>query len=276
MISTLLVAALAAAPASPPAGPPPAPSDAQCQSLGMPRGPLAFSPGELLEFDVDALGAQAGQLELRTLPRKGNQLPVRADVRTNTFFNKVRKVTGQATSTLDARTLRPIRYEESTVEGGYALTADVAFTAADRSAALQYTVNGSAGARRFSWAQDGLDVLGAIYLLRQVPLKPGLPLCFDAYGVRHMWRVFGKVAGREHLSTRVGEFEAWHITGWAVRKDVPGEWRELHLWVSDDARRLPLVAVGAIDLGAVRAVLAGFTRPGDKAARADRGQSLKW
>jgi hypothetical protein len=272
MISTLLLATLATAPA----GPPPVPADAECRALAQPHGPFAFAPGELLEFDVDALGAQAGRLELRTLPRNGSQLPIRADIHTNTFFNKVRKVSGVATSTLDARTLRPVRYEESTVEGGMALTADVAFTPAERAAQLKFSVNGSAGSRRFGYGNEGLDVLGSIYLLRQVPLKAGQPLCFDAYGVRRMWRVFGNVAGKEHLSTRVGEFDAWHISGWAVRKDAPGEWRELHLWISDDARRLPLVAVGAIDLGAVRAVLSAFSRPGDKAERADRGRSLKW
>ncbi|MBM4379497.1 MAG: DUF3108 domain-containing protein, partial [Deltaproteobacteria bacterium] len=155
MISTLLVAALAAEPSH---GPPPMPPDAECKSLGLPRTPFAFTPGELLEFDVDALGAQAGQMEIRTLPRNGTRLPIRVDVRSNTFFSKVRKVTGQATSTLDAWTLRPLRYEESTVEGGMALTADVAFRAPDRSAQLKYTVNGHAGSRRFGWAQDGLDV----------------------------------------------------------------------------------------------------------------------
>ena len=275
MISTLLLAALAAAPPAP--SPPRAPPDAECRALPLPRLHFAFAPGELLEFDVDALGAQAGRLELRSLPRRGNLLPVRADVHTNTFFNKVRKVTGAATSSLEARTLRPVRYQESTVEGGMALTADVGFSPADRAAQLHFTVDGSAGHRRFTYGSEGLDVLGALYLLRQVPLRVNQPLCFDAYGVRRMWRVFGKVTGREHLSTRVGEFEAWHISGWAVRKDAPDEWRELHLWISDDARRLPLVAVGAIDLGAVRAVLTAFSRPGDRAERADRGgRSLKW
>ncbi|MCA2981947.1 MAG: DUF3108 domain-containing protein, partial [Myxococcaceae bacterium] len=34
--------------------------------------------------------------------------------------------------------------------------------------------------------------------------------------------------------------------------------------------------LGSIDLGAVRATLTSFTRPGDKAAKAENKGNLKW
>ena len=274
LTSGILLATLAAAPAQPALPAPP--TDAQCRSLGPPRLPLAFGPGEALEYDVDALGAQAGKLEMRTLQKKDGRLQVEARVQGNTLFEKIRKVTGRAVSTLDARTLRPSAYEERSVEDGTTLTADVAFAQDKRTAALQFSVDGKPGTRSFGFASDGLDVVGALYLLRQLPLKQGQPLCFDTYGVRRMWRVFGTVQGREHLSTKIGEYEAWHISGWAVRLDNPHHRRELHVWISDDPSRLPLVALGVIDLGAVRATLVGHGRPGQARRRAERNDSLKW
>ncbi|MEN9800047.1 MAG: hypothetical protein RL653_3744 [Pseudomonadota bacterium] len=278
MIRALLLATLSTAPAAPQAKPalPAPPPDAQCRSLGKPRLPASFGPGEALEYEVDALGAKAGKLEFRVLPRKDGRLQVEAQVQSNTFFEKVRKVTARALSTLDARTLRPVSYEERSTEDGTVLTADVDFSQDKRTAALQFSVDGKQGTRSFGFASDGLDVVGALYLLRQVPLQQGQPLCFDTYGVRRMWRVFGTVQGREHLSTKIGEFEAWHITGWAVRLDNPHHRRELHVWISDDAARLPLVALGVIDLGAVRATLVGHGRPGQARRRAERNDSLKW
>ena len=117
---------------------------------------------------------------------------------------------------------------------------------------------------------------GAIYLLRALPLKEGMTVCFDVYGIRRIWRVWGKVLPKEHVSLPVGEFEAWHLAGEAARLDLPDARRIVHVWISDDARRLPLAAVGMIDLGAVRATLTGFSRPGDKGAKAENKGNLKW
>ena len=60
---------------------------------------------------------------------------------------------------------------------------------------------------------------------------------FDVYGIRRMWRVWGTVAPREHVSLPVGEFDAWHLAGQAARLDIPQARREVHVWISDDVRR---------------------------------------
>ncbi|MGQ0506660.1 MAG: DUF3108 domain-containing protein, partial [Myxococcaceae bacterium] len=132
------------------------------------------------------------------------------------------------------------------------------------------------GERRFQYANDGLDVAGAVYLMRQIPFKVDQPVCFDVFGIRSLWRMVGKVQTREHVSLPVGEFEAWHLVGVATRLDNPAMRREVHVWISDDARRLPLAAMGAIDLGAVRATLTGFSQPGKARVKAQGKESIKW
>jgi hypothetical protein len=74
----------------------------------------------------------------------------------------------------------------------------------------------------------------------------------------------------------IGEFDAWHLSGLAIRLDDHRQRREVHMWISDDEKRLPLVTVGTIDLGAVRATLTSFTRPGEKRAKAQGKETLKW
>ena len=109
------------------------------------------------------------------------------------------------------------------------------------------------------------------------PMKEALPVCFDVYGVRRMWRLTGTVLKREHVSLPLGEFEAWHLSGTAVRLDKPSLTRDVHVWISDDDRRLPLAVLGSIDLGAVRATLTAVSRPGEKAQQAVQGkEQLKW
>lgn len=264
-----------AAAQTPPPPPLKIPTDTECKALGPPKTPLSFGPGEQLEYELDAMGATAGKLNLRVLPMKDGMLPVEASAQTNTFFSKVRRVKGTGTSYLNPKSLRPVRYVEESVENEVPRYADVQFRNKDRTAALQYKIAGNAGSDTLRYTNEALDVTGATYLLRQIPFKKDAGICFDAYGIRKIWRVFGKVEGREHISSKVGEFEAWHISGHAVRVDAPHMRREIHMWISDDSKRLPLVAIGAIDLGAVRATLVSYARPGDQ-KQADGKETLKW
>jgi Protein of unknown function (DUF3108) len=261
---------------APPKARSPFPSEAQCPALGPVPRPLPFRPGETLDFDVDALGARAGTLVLRTLPESPDgRWPVEIQVETNTFFSKMRRVSGTGVSSLDPHTLRPGHYREQSIENEVHRVADVTYGKAHE-VALVSTTDGHTTTVAYRWANDLSDVVAAIPLLRSLALKPGLQVCFDAYGVRRMWRVWGKVVAREHVSLPVGEFDAWHLVGEAARLDNPELRREIHLWVSDDARRLPLAAVGSIDLGVVRATLKAWSRPSEKGGRAEHPGNLTW
>jgi Protein of unknown function (DUF3108) len=246
------------------------------QRLPTLRNPLAFAPGEELEFDLDAMGANAGKMLMQVQKKRDGSLPVQIKVQTNSFFSKVRRVNATAMSYLHPKTLRPSRYTEDATENEARRTVDVAFNAKERSVRVDYVVKGKAGRNNYTYEHEGMDVAGAIYMMRQLPMKEGLSLCFDVYGVRRMWRMSGVVMKREHVSLPLGEFDAWHLSGTAVRLDRPAVKREVHVWISDDARRLPLAAVGTIDLGAVRATLTSYSRPGEKVKQAQGKEQLKW
>jgi hypothetical protein len=280
MTRALLLAALLMQGAALAKAPPPArkavPTDKECRALGAPTTPFAFPVGEYLEYDLDAMGADAGKLTFKVLPRRGESLPIEVTAHTNTFFSKVRKVKATATSFLNPRTLRPHRYIEDAQENDISKHSDVRFSRDPRQVKLDWKIGQRSGKSQFAYAQEALDPVGAIFLLRQLTLKEGMAVCFDAYGIRRMWRVSGKVVGKQSVSLKIGDFEAWHIQGEAVRVDSPSQRREIHLWVSADERRLPLAAVGMIDIGAVRATLTSYSRPGDGEKKAQGKESLKW
>jgi hypothetical protein len=258
-------------------GPSPAPTVGEaCKPLPALKSPWAFVAGEQLDFELDALGAQAGSMSMRVLPNREGALPVEVRAETSPFFAKVRRVKGVGTSYLDALTLRPRRYTEESVENEVRRTANVGFRADGKAVEVSYENAGQAGRGLFHYENDGLDPAGAIYLFRQLPFREGLEVCFDVYGIRRLWRMRGKVEGKERVSLPVGVFDAWHLSGVAVRHDNPKSQKEVHVWISDDKRRLPLVAIGTMDLGAVRATLTGHKRPGEKRVRADGKESLKW
>jgi len=183
-------------------------------------------------------------------------------------------VKGSGTSYLNLKTLKPARYFEEAMENEIHRVADVTFM--PHLAHLVATIDDKTGQADLPFSADGLDVAGAIYLMRQLPLKQGTSICFDIYGIRRIWRVWGTVEPREHVSLPVGEFDAWHLAGQAARLDIPQLRREVHVWISDDPKKLPLAALGSIDIGTIRATLTGFSRPGDKSAQAESKANIKW
>jgi len=253
------------------------PPDNACAPLPAAKTPLPFKTGEVLDYDLDALGAQAGKMRISVRPLEEGALPIRAEAKTNTLFSKIRRVTGTATSYLNPKTLKPVRYYEDATENEIRKTANAQFRAEGRQVDLDWTWGKRSGKTILHSGTGGLDLLGTIFLVRALPWKVDDRVCFDVYAIRRMWRVVGVVEEREHVSLPLGEFDAWHLHGVAIRLDDPTSRRELHTWISDDAKRLPLAAIGTIDLGAVRATLNGVSRPGEKRVRGENPkETLKW
>jgi hypothetical protein len=265
---------LSAAPVAPVKVLTPFPSEAECKALG-PPSKVPFSTGEVLEYDLDALGAKAGTMTMRVLAPRENTLPLEVSVETNTFFSKIRRVKGAGTSYMNPKTLRSVRYHEDAKENEFHRIADVTFNK-NKTAKLVSNIDGNMWTGNLSYGNDVTDVAGAIHMLRGFPLKEGTSVCFDVYGIRSIWRVWGTVKPNEAASLPVGEFQAIHMAGEAARLDIPNARREIHIWLSDDARRLPLAALGSIDLGSVRATLKSFSRPGEKSGKAESKANLKW
>jgi hypothetical protein len=241
----------------------------ECAPLAAPvAGPPPFFAGEILQYDVDVVGVRAGRMSLEVLPNagRGQDLSVRARAESNTFFDKVRKVKAEIVSSLRSKDLRPGAFREDLSEGGINRIAKVTFPAGPVKGAryVEVEVRTSAGVSlsRHEVAGDAVDYVGGMYLFRALPLKIGESFCFETYALKRIWRVVGKVEGREQVSTPAGEFSTFHLKGVATRSGSgPLSTREVHLWITDDARRIPVAAVGVIDLGAVRATLYGAQRP---------------
>jgi hypothetical protein len=241
------------------------------------RAPFSFVGGELLEYELDAYGiAQAGKLTMKVLPMRDGKWPIEVKAQTNTLFSKVRRVNGLATSYLDSQTLHSVRYVEDATENDLRKHTAVSFSPKDHKVLVDYKIGNHSGQNQFRSASIAFDPAAIVYVMRQLPLKQGSTFCADIYGIRRLWRLSVKVEAREHVSLAIGEFEAWHLSGTVVRLDDHRLRRDVHLWISDDSRHLPLAMLGAIDLGAVRARLTAFSRPGDKDVRAQGKETLKW
>jgi len=234
---------------------------APCEALPAPAFPEPWAPGERLTFEIDVMGASAGSLVMMALPPVGKgtsrELPFRALAASNSFFSKVRRVRGRSTSYVRSKDMHPRRYEEESNEDGVFKSANVVFQRPSEGAVVKvdWTRDRNKGRSNLRYANEAFDPVSAAYYLRTLRFEEGQTLCFDSYGIRKLWRVQGRVVGREDVRVPAGSFKAWHLEGVAVRTDDPRSAREIHIWISDDERRLPLASLGVLDLGAVRAQL---------------------
>ena len=254
--------ALAAAPAPGSLDATAMPTDAQCHALpSLPRGRLPLRAGERLEFTVDVLGGmKAGTLTMETLPAERHDgvltLPIAAHAQSTGLFSRLGKIDSRGISYLKPHDLHPASFHEDFLGTGGKYWTEVTFpTTSPRVVHVRFGDPKGVGVRAFPSGADALDAVGAFYYLRSIDLKVGQPLCFDVYGARKLWRVWGKVEAREAVSTPAGDFRTLRLSGLAARKDAPNARREVHFWISEDGRRLPVAAVGDLEIGPMRAVL---------------------
>jgi hypothetical protein len=253
------LAALAAEPTCPP------------QKLASAR----FTPGEVLGFKLDALGADVGTFEIRveSAPasekyRAAVQLVSRA--KTSAFIStNVARYDAYAAS-LVGPDLVPLRYREDVDEGEVHKAIELDFPPSAGTLAVRATKNGEPEPFSLPAGSEVRDMVSTLYLLRAQPLQPGQPVCVEVFAGRKIWKLQGQVAARETIETPLGKFATLRVDADAVRIDDPKVRRAAHVWVTDDDRKLPLVAIGEVRGKVIRAQLVQVTGNGPRKRVAER------
>ncbi|BDG01765.1 DUF3108 domain-containing protein [Anaeromyxobacter oryzae] len=228
--------------------------------LPLPAGPLPWSTGETLTYDLDLLGiVKAGTLELSVeRPMSGGRIvPLRARARTDASFANLTRIAAVALSWVDPRTLRPERYREEADENGVHKVGDAKLAPPGADVTITYEVAGRRSTATYARQGEALDALSALYRLRAAHLAPGDTFCLDLVARGRYWRVTGTVAPRtEKVQTPLGRLETLRVDASLRRANAPNAPPSaIHLWISRDPARLLVGVVGEVDAGPVRAML---------------------
>ena len=218
----------------------------------------AFTGGEALSYRLDVLGADVGTFEIRAGPppfdqRQRAALQLSSRAKTNAFVStNVARFETYATA-LIARDFTPLRYREDVDENEVHHGTELDFPPHGGRLAVKATRNGEPVPIELQ-AEDGVrDMISTLYLLRRLP--PGQPVCLEVFAGRKVWKLTGQMSAKESIDTPLGRFATLRFDGDAVRTDDPKIRRSAHVWISDDERRLPLVAIGEMRGKTIRAQL---------------------
>jgi len=220
--------------------------------------PARFTPGEVLQYKLDVVGADVGTVEVRTEPPPAAEkepavalLTVRA--KASAFMStNVGRYESFATA-LIARDLSPLRYREDVDDGNVHRGIEMAFPPRNGSLTVNATKNGEPEPYTLVTGESVRDLFSALYLARFVPLNQAV--CLQVVAMRKLWKLTGRMSARETIETPVGRFQTLRFEGEAVRVDDPKIKRAAFVWVTDDERRLPLSAIGDVRGKTIRAQL---------------------
>lgn len=94
--------------------------------------------------------------------------------------------------------------------------------------------------------QDGLAVL---YALRARPFKAGDRLTVPVADGGALYTMSALVGAPEKVHVPLGEFSAWNLTVGIVDAQAQPVWQNIALWISSDARRLPVKMQAELPVG---------------------------
>jgi hypothetical protein len=226
--------------------------------------PVPFKAGETLSFDISwSSYFTAGKATLQVKERRANaggggSYYLVAEAQPSSMLQRLYSLYYKAESFLDTRTLRPTTATLYSNENGrtrYKLSRFQGNGTVDFEMQTRSTMRTSLKAD-----PSMLDPLSLMYVLRTLPLTAGQPpvtLRFTDSGRLYTLRV--AVQGQESVSTGAGPIAATKLGVSVSRTDGEAVTTSgLTLWMSNDARHLPVRMVGALPVGSVQLTLASI------------------
>jgi hypothetical protein len=241
----------------------PAPAQAKPAPAKRTAQAVPFAPGETLTFDVSwSSYVTAGTATLSVKERKpsygSEAYYIVAEGRPTTILSKLYNLYYKADTLMDVYTLLPQRGSVFSNENGRQRMKTTMFQHGRKRA--QYEIQTRTNVKKdvaiSAYAQD---VLGALYIVRAIPFKPGekfsIPVCDN--GEAYVVQV--QVGAVETVKTGIGDVRAFKLTP-ILPATHSAAARRLTVWVSEDARKLPVRMQAQLPVGSFDLTLKSATR----------------
>ena len=228
------------------------------QRPARPAAPVAremtvpFRAGEVLEYDIgwsSYLTAGSATVSVREKKPSYNSVAyyIVAEGRPTPLLAKLYTLYYKADTLLDAYSLLPQRGSLYVEEGKRHRMKTTTFNQAGKQA--KYEVQTATHVEKTmtipAFTQDSLS---ALYVLRSIPMKAGDKFNMPITDAGDVFKVQMQVVGTEQLATPLGTINALKIVPLiGVSKGTPP--RGVTIWMSDDARRLPLKIEAQLAVG---------------------------
>ncbi|MBI4478020.1 MAG: DUF3108 domain-containing protein [Acidobacteria bacterium] len=214
---------------------------------------VPFKAGETLTYDVswsNYLTAGTATVSVREKRPSFNSVAyyIVAEGRPTPLLSKLYTLYYKVDTLLDVFTLLPQRGSVYSEEGRRRRMKITRFDHKARRA--QYEVQTATNVKQdLTLPPYSQDALSAVYVLRSIPLRAGGRMTMPVSDSGKTYRVQISVGAPEPVQTGIGSLRGWRITPVILDPDGKPEGRGMAIWLSEDARRLPLKMEGQLAVG---------------------------
>lgn len=217
---------------------------------------VPFSVGEELVFELRWMGLLAGHASMMVssqLTRDGHDVyHIKSIVQSSPFFSVFYHVRDVGETYLDVYGLYPRSFSLDQREGGRAVQRTVIFDP-QRQVAI-YTKNQRAP-QELAVPPKVQDSLSSFYALRTLPLQVGQTAHMHTFANGRTYTVEIQVLRRERVEAYWGSVDTLVVRPLLRFQEILRQTGEVLIWLTDDARRLPVRMRTAIKVGAIEAAL---------------------
>lgn len=223
--------------------------------------PVPFRVGEVLTYDVSwSKVLTAGTVvmsvrERRNLGGGRSGYYCLAEAKPSWLIEKLYHLYYKADAVIDTATLQPQWSSIYSDEKGRIKNRLTKFLAG-RSIEYQQLTSKD-GPQKRAVPPSTFDILSAVYALRAEALRAGQSVSMPVTDGGKLLRLRASVAGPESIKTALGTLPAWRLTPTiADEQGRPTTEHTVTMWISQDARRLPLKLQAGLSVGTVTLTLA--------------------
>lgn len=219
--------------------------------------PAPFAPGEQIDMVIDYLHVRAGQARFTVGKPEGAVWPIICQARTDGVAGLL-DIREHYVSYWDAERHLSRGSDLNAIEVGDRHTDRARFDRENGKAFVQIVRKGRAQESTHDVPPDVQDLASALLALRMKPLQPGHRYELPVFSGAGVFTLRAAVEGDEVVETPAGRFDTTRVKVQLGFKDRFRTQRDSHVWISRDARRIPVRMSADFALGSVAVTLSGY------------------
>jgi Protein of unknown function (DUF3108)/LysM domain len=230
--------------------------------IARPRVNKAFAPGERLKFEVRALSVLGGYATLQVggpVTVEGRPCLSLSALANSAFpFSAVYPVSDVQTSYFDAVDFLTWKFENNVLEGGYKARNQELYHQLQHQMVRRHNNDGPVTMSIPPFTQD---IISCFYYFRLLDLKVGGRYAIPTTSGGKNYQLVIDVLGRETITVPAGTFDCLKVKPFVKYDTVFRNKEDIELWVTADARHVPVLIQSAIVIGNISIALLDATLP---------------
>jgi hypothetical protein len=229
----------------------------QKQIQPVPAANLPFNPGEKLTYDIswsNFIQAGTAVMEVREEKKEDGEISYHliSTAHSSRWLSKFYTVSDKIESVFDAENLRPVSFSLDQSHGKRKKKRDMTFNHKEGIV----TVFSDGQQSKYPVPVDIQDPLSSLYYVRtKQDFIVGKPIVVNVHEDDRNWAVEVYVLGKEKIKTSLGEFNTIKIKTYPKYEGVFQNKGEIYIWLTDDARKIPVLMKSTISIGSIVSTL---------------------